>query len=218
MSGSLWLRIGLAVVGVALVAGIATSIDPAQLTPDAITEFLESTGMWAPIVFVLVMTTAVVVSPIPSLPLDIAAGAVFGWFAGGLLAVLGATLGAAISFSIARWLGRGFVERVVGGHVSFCADCSDMLLTGAVLGSRLVPVLSFDLVSYGAGLTAMSLPRFVIATAIGTAPLTFLYTWAGPQIWSRIVDWGWLAIPVVAALLLVPRLLEKRGKLLAHDH
>lgn len=218
MSGSLWLRIGLAVLGVALVAGIATSIDPAQLTPDAITEFLESTGMWAPIVFVLVMATAVVVSPIPSLPLDIAAGAVFGWFAGGLLAVLGATLGAAISFSIARWLGRGFVERVVGGHVSFCADCSDMLLTGAVLGSRLVPVLSFDLVSYGAGLTAMSLPRFVIATAIGTAPLTFLYTWAGPQIWSRIVDWGWLAIPVVAALLLVPRLLEKRGKLPVHDH
>ena len=218
MSGSLWLRILGIALAVAGIAWVATSIDPSQLTPDRITEFLRSTGMWAPGVFVLVMATAVVVSPIPSLPLDIAAGAVFGWFGGGLLAVLGATLGAAISFSIARWLGRAFVERIVGGHVSFCADCSDMLLTGAVLGSRLVPVLSFDLVSYGAGLTAMSLPRFVLATAIGTAPLTFLYTWAGPQIWSRIVDWGWLAVPVVAALLILPRLLEERGKLPTHDH
>jgi uncharacterized membrane protein YdjX (TVP38/TMEM64 family) len=212
------LRIGIAIVGVAAVAWLATSIDPEVLTPERITAFLETTGMWAPLVFVGVMALAVVVSPIPSLPLDIAAGAFFGWFGGGLLALLGATLGAAVSFAIARWLGREFVERIVGGHVSFCSECSDMLLTGAVLGARLVPVLSFDLVSYGAGLTAMSLPRFVLATALGSAPLTFLYTWAGPQIWSRIVDWGWLAIPVVAALLVVPRLLEKRGKLPVHEH
>jgi uncharacterized membrane protein YdjX (TVP38/TMEM64 family) len=200
------------------VAWLATSIDPEVLTPDRITEFLESTGIWAPLVFVAVMALAVVVSPIPSLPLDIAAGAFFGWLGGGLLAVVGATIGAAASFAIARWLGREFVERLVGGHVSFCAECSDMLLTGAVLGSRLVPVLSFDVVSYGAGLTAMSMPRFVLATAVGTAPLTFLYTWAGPQVWSRIVDWGWLGIPVVAALLFVPRWLEKRGSLPEHEH
>lgn len=218
MSASLGWKLTAAIAGIALVAWLATSIDPAALTPERITVFLESTGMWAPLVFVGAMALAVVVSPIPSLPLDIAAGAFFGWLGGGLLAVLGATLGAVASFAIARWLGREFVERIVGGHVSFCAECSDHLLTGAVMGSRLIPVLSFDLVSYGAGLTAMSLPRFALATAIGTAPLTFLYTWAGPQIWSRIVDWGWLAIPVVGAFLLVPRWLEKRGKLPEHEH
>ena len=43
------------------------------------------------------------------------------------------TLGAVVSFALARWLGRDLVQRAIGGHATFCSGCSDAALTG-VLG------------------------------------------------------------------------------------
>ena len=42
MSGSLALKLGIAAIGVSLVAWLASSIDPEALTPDRIAAFLES--------------------------------------------------------------------------------------------------------------------------------------------------------------------------------
>ena len=72
----------------------------------------------------LVMALAIVVTPIPSLPLDIAAGAFFGPLLGTLYSALGALGGSAISFLIARLLGRDLVQRLLRGHINFCAHCS----------------------------------------------------------------------------------------------
>lgn len=216
MSGSL-VRVIAAVAALGALIAAMRFVDVSAFSSEAVVAGLDRAGPLAPIVFVLVMAAAVVFSPIPSLPLDIAGGLYFGWVWGGTLALFGATLGAVASFRLARWIGREAIEGWLGGHVSFCSECSDHLLTSAVMMSRLVPVLSFDLVSYGAGLTAMSTTRFALATAIGAAPLTYLYTWAGPQIWSHLVDFGWLAVPVVLAFLAVPRWLEKRGSLPEHE-
>jgi len=68
---------------------------------------LRSAGPLAPLLFVLLMAAAVVL-PIPTFPLDVLAGQVFGPVLGTLYAVTGATLGAMVSFLLARWLGRDF--------------------------------------------------------------------------------------------------------------
>ena len=105
------------------------------LSPDKIQAWLSETGNLAPLIFMLVMAGAIVISPIPSLPLDIAAGAFFGPFLGTIYSSVGALVGAMMSFLISRALGRDFIMHLVGGHINFCTECSDKLLTKIVFVS-----------------------------------------------------------------------------------
>ena len=179
------------------------------LSSERIESWLEQAGPLAPILYMIIMALAVIISPIPSMPLDIAAGAYFGPIMGTLYSALGALGGAVISFLIARFLGREIIEQVIGGHINFCTYCSDKLLTKIVFISRLIPFISFDIISYGAGLTKMSLNKFAIATFLGMLPITFVYNYFG----SVIVSSGWLGvifgIIFVVVLLLFPRWVEK---------
>lgn len=144
------------------------------VSQDAILALLQSMGSFAPLGFMAFMALAVA-SPLPSLPLDIAAGIFFGPYLGTLYSATGALVGSIISYTIARLLGRSLIERFLHGHINFCTTCSDRMLTGVVFFTRLIPVVSFDMVSYGAGLTKMSLTRFCLATFLGMLPLTFAY-------------------------------------------
>jgi uncharacterized membrane protein YdjX (TVP38/TMEM64 family) len=83
-----------------------------------------------------------------------------------------------ISFGVARLLGRELIERFLSGHINFCGECSDKLITKAVFASRLMPAVSFDVVSYGAGLTKISLRKFAVATFVGMLPPTLVYVCA----------------------------------------
>jgi uncharacterized membrane protein YdjX (TVP38/TMEM64 family) len=157
----------------------------------------------------MLVMAATVPSPFPTFPLDVLAGRLFGPPLGTLYAVTGATLGAMISFQLARWLGRALIAPVLKGHVNFCQQCSDKLLTKVVFLTRLVPAVSFDLVSYGSGLTRMSLTRFAIASFLGMLPLTFVYTSFGPLL-SVSTPVMWIVGAVFLALMfLVPRWVEK---------
>lgn len=139
---------------------------------------LARTGRWAPLVYMAIMAL-LVATPLPTLPLDLAAGAFFGPMLGTLYSVVGATGGALISFFLARFLGRKLIERFLKGHINFCTPCSDRLLTRIVFFARLVPVFSFDMISYGAGLTKMSTKNYILATFLGMVPLTFVYNTFG---------------------------------------
>lgn len=147
--------------------------------PDRIQKSLGQAGSFAPFLYMLVMALAVIISPIPSLPLDVAAGAFFGPFLGTVYSLIGALGGAVVSFLIARFLGRDMIERFLRGHINFCTKCSDRLLTKVIFLSRLLPIVSFDIVSYGAGLTKISLRAFSVATFLGMIPLTFVYNYFG---------------------------------------
>lgn len=152
--------------------------DPTSYIPaDRLHGIIEKAGHLAPILYMTVMALAVVIPFIPTLPLDIAAGALFGPFLGTIYSAVGATAGAAVAFLIARNLGREFMERFLFGHVNFCTQCSDRLLTKVVAISRLLPFVSFKVVSYGAGLTMMSLGAFSLATFLGMLPITFAYNY-----------------------------------------
>ena len=186
--------------------------------PDNIKKWLNDAGSLAPLFYIGIMMVAVVISPIPSLPLDIAAGAFFGPFLGTVYSVIGASAGAVISFLIARLLGRELVERFLGGHINFCSRCSDKLLTKIVFFSRLLPFISFDVISYGAGLTKMSLKKFIMATNLGMIPLTFVYNYSG-----SIMRFGkgltfFLGVFMVLLFFLIPKWLEGKGMMEKMKH
>ncbi len=180
----------------------------ANFNPDQIQKWLADASGFAPLLYIVIMAMAVVISPIPSLPLDIAAGAFFGPFRGTVYSVIGALSGAIISFMIARLLGRELIERFLGGHINFCTRCSDKLLTKIVFFTRLLPVVSFDVISYGAGLTKMSLEKFSVATLLGMIPLTFIYNYFGSVLVFRKELTLILGLTTVILFFVVPRWLE----------
>ncbi len=176
------------------------------LNTEQLVAHLQAAGPLAPVMFILLMALAVVISPIPSLPLDLAAGAAFGVAAGTAYAVIGAEIGAIISFLIGRALGREAIRRLFRTEIRFCERCSDRHLTMFVFLARLVPIFSFDLISYGAGLTNMSLRAFAVATLLGMLAPTFALTYAG----HSVISGEWLLILLglitVMLFLLIPRL------------
>lgn len=179
------------------------------LSPERVMTYLNATGPFAPVVFMLLMAASVVISPIPSLPLDVAAGTAFGVLPGTVYAVIGAELGAILSFLVGRALGREALTRLLHTQIVFCERCSDRHLVIFVLLARLFPVFSFDLISYGAGLTNMSLLAFAVATLLGMIPGTLVLTSFGESLfrgeWPLII----LSLVMVAFLLLVPKLVVR---------
>lgn len=177
--------------------------------PHRIVNQLKDLGSMGPLAFIGFMVLAVVVSPIPSLPLDIAAGVAFGPLWGMVYAVIGAEIGAIISFLIGRALGREVLGRILKTKVSFCEMCSDHHLMGFVFLARLLPIFSFDIVSYGAGLTKMSLKVFALATLLGMIPPTFALTYLGGSVptlqWPIIVS----GLLLAGLFLFLPKLILK---------
>ena len=185
----------------------ASWLDAEQLLdPKRIIVHLHDAGPFGPILFMALMATSVVISPLPDLPLVIAAGATFGMIMGTAYSVIGAEIGAIMSFLIGRTLGQEVLTRLLRTNVVFCERCSDRHLAIFVLLARLVPLFSFDVISYGAGLTNMSLRTFAVVTFVGMIPSTFALTYAG----SQVVSGAWLMIlsglAMVAVMLLLPTL------------
>ncbi len=177
--------------------------------PILIAGLLEEWGSLAPLVFMFVMAGAVVISPIPSVPLDAAAGAFFGPFLGTGYSVLGAEAGALISFFITRTLGKKAVTRWLKSDIGFCEKCSERNLFIVILFARLLPVFSFDLISYGAGLTRISLRGFAIATFLGMIPPTFVFNYFGSEIFSGSGYTLFLGGLMVVLALLAPRWIKQ---------
>jgi len=178
------------------------------LDAEVVRDWLASTGAGAPFAYMAAMAL-VVVTPLPSLPLNFAAGMYFGPVLGTLYSVTGATAGALIGFLIARLLGRKFIERFLKGHIQFCTQCSDKIMTKLVILARLVPLFSFDTISYGAGLTKMSARNFAIANVLGMLPLTFVYNHFGSVIAVGNITGLVLGGALVASFFILPRLIEK---------
>jgi len=145
-------------------------------------DYILSFGAWAPVVSALLMIFQALVAPLPAFVLTFANGLAFGGFWGGLLSLSSAAVAAAISFWLARALGRGPVEALVGKAGLESADrWFERWGAYAVLVARLIPILSFDVISFAAGLTRIRFLRFFAATVVGAAPATFVYSYLGEQ-------------------------------------
>lgn len=168
------------------------------------------TGMLGPVVIVGLVALAVVVTPIPSGHIAIVSGAVFGSLWGSLYVVAGAEIGALLAFSIARFLGQGLIRRWPRAQRMldrWGAEKSQTWLSIAVLLSRLIPFISFDAVSYVAGLTPLRLWRFAVATLIGSIPVSFALASFGEELLHMPQAWLPFAALAAGTITLVPLIL-----------
>jgi len=168
---------------------VSTAIDVlARGDIEAVRDYLLSFGVWAPVVSALLMILQSVAAPLPAFVITFANGLLFGWFWGAVLSWSSAMAGAALCFWIARTLGRPAVEKLAGG--SHALGVSDLFFDKygprTVLIARLLPFVSFDIISYGAGLTSMSFWGFFWATGLGQLPATLLYSYLGQNLTGSV--------------------------------
>ena len=103
--------------------------------------YLAEAGLWAPLVFVVLMATQVVVAPLPGLVVGLVGGYVFGAARGFLLNLAGFTLGAMIAFSLARYFGKPLVRCRLLLSRPHTHTCATFRCTGAYLShARLVGI------------------------------------------------------------------------------
>ena len=170
-------------------------------------DYILSFGLLAPIASCFLMVLQALVAPVPSFLITFANGLAFGVFWGWMLSLFGHVLAAAVCFWISRALGRAPVEVLVGKTGLQSAD-RWFARWGmyAVFVGRLVPGVAFDVISYAAGLTRMRFRNFIIATALGIFPQTFLYSYLGRQapeyvtlflVTSALVAAGVVAVAVI---------------------
>lgn len=161
-------------------------------------------GVWGPVTVIGLMVLAILVSPIPSAPIAMAAGAAYGHVWGTLYVLLGAEAGALAAFGVARLLGHDTLRRWFGDRLSVGLMGSQNVLMGVVLVSRLLPFVSFDIISYAAGLTVLSFWRFAIATLAGVAPASFLLAHFGGEMASGESDRIMYSVLALGTLTLIP--------------
>jgi len=163
-------------------------------------------GIWGPLLIIGLMTVAVVASPLPSAPIAMAAGAAYGHVWGTVQVVIGAELGALIAFGLARVLGHDVLRRVFGTSVDAGLLGSQNALTWTVFASRLMPFISFDIISYAAGLSRLHAWRFALATLAGIIPTSFVLAHFGTEAVSGDpgrTTWAVLGLGLITGLPLL---------------
>ena len=176
---------------------------------DMIKEYILSFGIWAPIISFLLMVLQSVIAPIPAFLITLSNAAILSWSS--------AMAGAALCFYIARGLGRDAVEKLTSKFALKDIDgFFEKYGKHTILIARLLPFISFDLVSYAAGLTSMNFWSFFIATGIGQLPATIVYSYVGGMLTggAQLLMSGLLILFALSIAIYVGKKVwnEKRGK------
>lgn len=188
----------------------------AKLDVDAIKGYILSFGIWAPIISFLLMVFQSVAAPLPAFLLTFANAGLFGWVRGALLSWTSAMAGAILCFYIARIYGRNTVEKLTS---KFALEEIDGFFEKygnyAILIARLLPFISFDIVSYAAGLTSMGLWSFLWATGLGQLPATIIYSYVGGMLTggTKTFVFGLLILFSVSVLVfLIKKIWNEKNK------
>jgi uncharacterized membrane protein YdjX (TVP38/TMEM64 family) len=168
----------LVVLGLALVTAviILRFTNVAQyVTLANIQRLREASGVWVPIIFVVLYSVGTVIA-FPGSLLSLAGGLLFGTLIGGTLIVVAATCGATVAFLLARYAGRDAIQRFISGGQ---LEKFDQLISGsglsAVLFTRLVPLFPFNFINFAWGLTSVRLRDYAVGTVVGIIPGAFVY-------------------------------------------
>ena len=186
--GAALIGYGLAVEGVAI-----TDVSEADVE-----RFVRGWGVWSGIGAVALMVLHSFL-PLPAEIIPIANGMVFGPWLGIALTWIGAMLGAVLSYALARAFGIRFVRLVMGPAGAKQIDRVSPG-PGTLLLLRLIPVISFNLINYAAGLMRVPWWTFLWTTALGILPLTIAMVLAGDMLLALPL-WVWVLFALALILL-----------------
>lgn len=180
-----------------------------SLDVEQVKSYILSFGALAPIVSFLLMIFQAIAAPLPAFLITFANAALFGWIWGAVLSWTSAMAAAGICYGIAKYLGRDVVEKLTSKTALKSVDVFfERYGDYTIVICRLLPFVSFDIVSYAAGLTSISFKRFMIATGIGQLPATLIYSYIGGML-SGGVKWVVMGLLCLFALSLLVYVLKK---------
>lgn len=187
-------RVALALAVLALLVGLGAALGLTELGRDLDTallmERIRALGPWGQGAVVGLMVVHAFV-PFPAEILALCAGALYGTVRGTALVWAGAMVGAALSFGLARWLGRPFVEAMLSARNRARLErWSTEQGAVTLLVVRFIPVIAFNLINYAAGLTRVGWGTFLWTTGVGILPLTAVMVWMGAGMVE--LSWPWL--------------------------
>ena len=156
------------------------------LNEETLRELIERAGAWAPFFFVLFYALAPVLF-LPGLPITLAAGLLFGPIWGVVYAIVGATIGATLSFLLARYFMRDWIKSKIA-TTRFATLYENSATQGwkLVAFTRLVPLFPFNLLNYAFGITAISLPIYIIVSFLCMLPACIAYVVFGSSLFGLL--------------------------------
>jgi uncharacterized membrane protein YdjX (TVP38/TMEM64 family) len=149
---------------------------------DALVLFYESNKIAMVAIFLAIYILQTALSLPGAIVLSVAAGAVFGVAMGTIYVNIGATVGAALAFLVARYLFRDFIQKKFGPRLEKMNRELEERGLNYLLFLRLVPLFPFFLINLGASLTKLPLRTFFIGTMIGIIPGSFVFCNAGASL------------------------------------
>ncbi|KZE64330.1 hypothetical protein AWM68_14690 [Fictibacillus phosphorivorans] len=182
-----------------------------EITPISLRDWVLSFGMVAPIIYVILN----VIRPFTLFPisvLSLAGGLAFGVLWGTVYTVFSATIGAILSFYIAKHLGGRWLKKKSSAPSRVEKWQKKLKEKGFVyiLLLRIIPVLNFDLVSYVAGISKLKLRSYIMATILGVLPGTLAYNLLGDSFIKGNGAVIAVAIGIVLLVACIPILLKNK--------
>ena len=169
--------------------------------PEDLVEAIQSYGHWGALIFIGIQIFQIVLPPIPGRVVQIAGGYIFGLWLGTLYLVIGSLLGSFIAFYAARVIGFPLVEAFVPpDKFERLNEVMERSKTDfAVFLAFFIPAFPKDLLTYVAGLTPVSGPRFVLCGFMGRFPGMVMSVLVGNSL--REEDYG--LVILIASLMVI---------------
>ena len=188
-------------------------------TKEALSQFLDAAGFWAPLVFLLVYTAGVCLL-VPGTLLTAMGAALFGAYWGFVYVWIGAMGGASVAFWIGRTLGRDFAASLIGEKLQRFDEAVERNGFATVLYLRLI-YFPFTPMNFGMGLTKVRFWDYFSGTALGILVGTFIFTffigtlkevWAGGD-WGQLISFKvFFAVALFIFSLFIPKIIRKIKK------
>lgn len=200
-------KLGLAAIVLLAISLVSGKVGLDHLTPEAIRDFVLSYGWLAPVLYIFLYT----IRPLflfPAVILSLTGGMTFGPWLGTFLDLIGASLGAFLAFFIARKLGRESIQKWMGRRLQLWDDRLEQTGFKAIFFLRLIPLVPFDAVNYGAGLSKVRFRDYALATPIGIIPGAFAYNFLGDSFHQLFSPTFFLAVVLVVLVTFLPLLFK----------
>jgi uncharacterized membrane protein YdjX (TVP38/TMEM64 family) len=149
---------------------------------------------------------------LPVTPFTIAGGYIYGHILGLLLATMGTTLAAVVTFAMSRYLFRDYLRKRLSTHYAGFDHRFDSGGIFTVAALRVIPVLPFDAVGYVAGVSSIRFRDYIIGTLIGELPGAFVLTMLGSRLGDMRSPWFLVSLVLAAVLFLVPEIYRRMSR------
>ena len=169
--------------------------------------WIHGLGPWGPVAFFLIYLGAVIAT-IPGTIFGVIAGALFGSVNGVILISISSTVGASLTFLIARYFARDAVTRLLAKNDTMRKLDQLTQDHGVIMVAitRLVPFFPFTLLNYGFGLTKVSFKTYVFWSWLCMIPGTIIFVVGADAITQTItqgrVPWTLIGVVIIACIIL----------------